>query len=90
MFRVVSTDPENDGVLYRFDWGEDTSEWYGVFLSAETCVAGHAWVSAGSYEVRAQAQDDEGKLSLWSGAHALSIESVSVYPARVVKTAVGH
>jgi hypothetical protein len=83
-FRVVTSDPENDGVLYRFDWGGDTSGWYGVFPVGETCQVKHAWADAGTYQVRAQAQDDEGKLSLWSDAHALSIESVSVHPARGV------
>ena len=89
-FRVASTDPENDGGLYRFDWGGDTSEWYGVFPSGETCAVSHAWVSAGNYQVRAQAQDDEGKMSQWSDAFALSIESVFVHPAQAARTAIGH
>jgi hypothetical protein len=66
-YTAVTTDPEGDGLYYLFDWGDGTySEWLGVYQSGEACEATHTWSSSGSFEIRVQARDTEGKISDWS------------------------
>ena len=57
-FSVVATDPEEDSVAVRFDWGDSTlSDWSGWFQSGSTIALSHAWQDTGIYEVRAWAKD---------------------------------
>jgi hypothetical protein len=67
-YSTVTTDPEGDDIYYRFDWGDGTySEWLGPYDSGEICDDGKkTWDSRGSYDVRVQARDTNGKISEWS------------------------
>lgn len=66
-YSTVTTDPENDSIYYKWDWGDGTySAWIGPFESGETCEVTHVWEQRGSYPVSVQARDDNGKLSEWS------------------------
>jgi outer membrane protein assembly factor BamB len=68
-FAVVATDPDDDSVAVRFDWGDSTvSNWTGWFTSGDTIALTHAWFSEGTYKVVAQARDQKLLSSDWSGA----------------------
>lgn len=62
-----TTDPENNDIYYRWDWGDETySQWLGPYHSGQECEESHSWDEEGSFEIRIQAKDTNGKLSEWS------------------------
>jgi len=66
-YRSSATDPDGDSVAIRFDWGDgDTSDWSDLVESDESVSDTHQWVSADTYEIRAQAKDATGTTSAWS------------------------
>ncbi len=57
-FSSSTTDPEGDGILYLFNWGDGTdSDWLGSFNSGDTCTASHFWADGGTYYVKVRAKD---------------------------------
>ena len=57
-FSTIVTDPDGDSVSVRFVWGDSTiSDWRGWHASGDTVTASHAWLSSGTFEVRAWAED---------------------------------
>ena len=81
MAYLVLHEPSVDaivGVEYRFDWGDGTmSDWAGA------SVVGHAWTTAGTYDVAAQArcQDHPEVESVWS-----LVLTVTILAAETVST----
>jgi len=68
-FTTTATDPDDDSVAVRFDWGDATvSDWSGWSASGETIALSHAWHNTGTYEVTVQARDRKELKSGWSGA----------------------
>lgn len=57
-FTTSATDPDNDSLYYRFDWGDGTtSGWVGPFDSGASGNASHFWTSGGNFTVKVQARD---------------------------------
>ena len=50
-FSTLATDPNNDSLEYRYDWGD------GVISGWGAANQSHSWSAAGSYTVKAQARD---------------------------------
>jgi len=66
-YEVYSFDPENDEVLYRVDWGDDTiSQWLGPYESGEKVIITHKWGEKGDYVIKVQSKDIYGDKSDWS------------------------
>lgn len=62
-----STDPEQDNIYYKFDWGDDTdSGWFGPYNSGDIVEASHSWDEKGNYNIRVIAKDENNKYSQWS------------------------
>ncbi|MDH5186420.1 MAG: hypothetical protein OEW70_05070 [candidate division WOR-3 bacterium] len=73
-FTTITTDPNNDGICYRFDWGnEDTSGWSAWVPSGLPCSLNYIWLRADTYYVKAQAKDVADATSSWSKAHQIII-----------------
>jgi outer membrane protein assembly factor BamB len=73
-FTTIATDPDDDSVAVRFDWGDSTvSDWSGLVPSGDTVAFTHAWPDTGTYEVRAQARDKELQNSDWSTALVVQV-----------------
>jgi hypothetical protein len=73
-FTSEATDPDGDGLCFRFDWGDgDTSDWTGWVGSGQPGGMSHAWHRSGNYAVRTQAKDHGDSMSAWSEAHQLSV-----------------
>ena len=66
-FSTSATDPNNDSLEYRYDWGT------GVISGWGAASQSHGWAAAGQYAVKAQARDTAGAESAWSGAKAVTI-----------------
>ena len=73
-FSAVTTDPEEEGLYYLFDWGDgNNSGWLGPFPSGQTAEAEHAWSELKQYEIKVRAKDIWGVTSDWSDTTTLTI-----------------
>ena len=78
-FSASATDPDDDSVAIRFDWGDgDTSEWREPVPSGDTTALSHVWRVSGVFAIRAQARDVGDSLSDWSTAATVRIDSVVI------------
>jgi hypothetical protein len=93
-FSSTATEPDDDRVAIRFDWGDgDTSDWSQYVASGESVTTKHAWSAVATCSVRAQAIDRKGLASAWSTArvvqvanrHAPNTPSVPSGPTEVEK-----
>ncbi len=73
-FSTSTTDPEDEDVSIRFDWGDgDTSDWSPFVKSEEDVTMNHSWSTAGIYNIKAQAKDLKDTTSEWSKEHQITI-----------------
>ncbi len=90
IFSVTASDPDNDSIAVRIDWGDnETSEWTELQPSDTTFELSHAWLEPGQYEVRSQTADQwyfqnpltHNSISEWSEPLIVIIsDSTSVNP----------
>ncbi len=66
-FATSGTDPDGHSINYRYDWGDGAVSGWGSATQA------HSWTAAGSFCVKAQAQDSQGAFSSWSGCRTLTV-----------------
>jgi hypothetical protein len=67
LFTSSATDPDNDSVAIRFDWGDgDTSDWSALVVGGAAVSVSHSWSAADTYTLRAQAKDARERVSVWS------------------------
>jgi len=60
-FTSTSVDPDNDPILFLFDWGDGTnSGWVGPFPSGGPGSASHIWIKGDTYQVTVTAKDTLG------------------------------
>jgi hypothetical protein len=73
-YTATCTDPEEDQVHYKFDWGDNTySEWLGPHNSDDPCTAKHAWSRQGTYDIRVKAKDEHDAETDWSDPLSISM-----------------
>ena len=73
-FSATGTDPDNDSITIRFDWGDgELSNWSRLVPSAGAVADSQAWTVVGNYAVRAMARDSKGLVSDWSSPHVTAI-----------------
>ncbi len=73
-FTTSTTDPDNDPLLYEFDWGDgSTSGWVGPFASGSPGSASHVWTSGNIFNVSVRAKDTIGAITEWSGSTSITI-----------------
>ena len=59
-YSIFSTDPEDDSIVFHINWGDNTEEKYGPYLSGETVKINHKWLKKGSYVITVKARDTHG------------------------------
>lgn len=64
-YSFVSVDIDNDDLSYSIEWGDGIEEVIGVFPSGTKAYASHNWSTAGTYSIRAKAEDSHGEQSDW-------------------------
>jgi len=75
-FYSKATDPSNDSIAIRFDWGDGTiSNWSNFTKSGDSVFMNKAYSAHGSYLIKAQTKDINGDTSGWSNAHSIIIQS---------------
>ena len=67
VFSTSATDPNNDSLEYRYDWGGSVLSSWGAASQS------HSWAAAGQYAVKAQARDSLLAESAWSAAKTVTI-----------------
>lgn len=72
-YSTFTTDPNQDSVLYVFDWGDGLADTTALLPAGDTASASHQWPNIGSYAVRARAQDARGYWSGWSDKLPVSV-----------------
>ena len=65
-YSTNTTDPDNNQVYYRWDWGDEISDWLGPYNSGVTVEADHQWDTLGTYKIKVQAKDIYDNESEWS------------------------
>jgi hypothetical protein len=77
-YSTSATDPDNDQVQYRFDWGDgEISSWTNLVNSGTTSSKIHSWTNADTYLVKAQTRDEHGSTSSWSTGLTISVNAPS-------------
>jgi len=73
-YTAYTTDPENDQIFYKFDWGDGAStEWLGPFNSGQETIVSYAWSEVGNYSLKVKAKDVNGSISYWSEPYSVQI-----------------
>lgn len=74
IYTAQTTDPNDDVIAYRFDWGDGTMSDWTLFVPSETPVnISHRWSAANTYHVRVKAKDIHNKETTWSSALPVTI-----------------
>jgi outer membrane protein assembly factor BamB len=67
IYSASTTDPDENQLLYWFDWGDGTSSgWVGPYDSGDTAHESHIWVAEGNYFLKVKAKDIHDAESGWS------------------------
>ena len=57
-YKIVSTDPEKNDIVYCFDWGDGTGQiCIGPYPSGEEVTISHTWIENGTYTITVKAAD---------------------------------
>jgi len=65
-YEFLTTDPDDDDLLYYVDWGDGTyEEWIGPYDSGEQVVLNHGWSEEGTYTIKAKVKDVYDAESDW-------------------------
>lgn len=66
-YNFVTTDPENDNVYYKIDWGDGSpiTGWLGSYASGQLIIVSHTFSKKGTYVIKCQAKDTFNTLSDW-------------------------
>ena len=73
-FHVTAGDSDGDEVGYQFDWGDGShSDWSALAPCDSAVTMTHAWDDTGRFAVRAQAQDEHGRMAGWSEPETITI-----------------
>jgi outer membrane protein assembly factor BamB len=76
-FMASTTDPDDDKVSIRFDWGNgDTSDWSLFKSTNDTIIMSYTWLTPGTYSVMAQAKDVYEMTSDWSEGFPVAITNL--------------
>ena len=74
-YSALTTDPENDQILYMFDWGDGTfSDWIGPVISGVSVSAFHAWSEIGDFEVKVRAKDIGESRGKWCDPYLVHMD----------------
>ncbi|MCM8808284.1 MAG: PKD domain-containing protein [candidate division WOR-3 bacterium] len=87
-FSSSATDPDNDSIAIRFDWGNgDTSNWSSYVRTGTTVIMSYSYPNEGTFNIRAQAKDIYGSMSEWSAP--LTITIIRNRPPNIPSTPIG-
>ena len=65
-YNITTTDPDNDKVYYKIDWGPKTTDWLGPYTSGKIITQSYTWSHKGNYTIEVKAKDTTGAESDWA------------------------
>ena len=72
-FTFVTSDPEEDDIWYKIDWGDgNVTDWIGPYENEQVITRSHSWSENGIYQIKAKAKDSQTE-SPWSNPHPIKI-----------------
>ncbi|MCK5031350.1 MAG: PKD domain-containing protein, partial [Thermoplasmatales archaeon] len=74
-----TTDPDGDQVWYKWDWGDEVSNWDGPYNSGDLVTQSHIWSNQGTYAVKVKAKDTSDVESVWSDPLPISMPKNKQY-----------
>jgi hypothetical protein len=78
-YNFTATDPDDDNLFYRIDWGDGTiSNWIGPYPSDVQVSLSHSWNNSGTYLMKVKAKDTHEAESNWSIPLAVGIYDISL------------
>ncbi|MCX6741332.1 MAG: PKD domain-containing protein [Candidatus Parcubacteria bacterium] len=78
-FSASAINPDSNMVAIRFDWGDgNKSDWGAYVSSGQIDSASHTWTKAGTFDVKAQAKNQQGSTSPWSSQLAVTADTAAV------------
>ena len=72
-YTTSAADPNGNDLYYKWDWGDEMSDWFGPFRSGENVSISHIWDEKNSYEIKVKVKDIYGRESPWSDPLIISI-----------------
>ena len=72
-YQTSTTDPNGNQIFYKWDWGDEITEWDGPYDSGETITASHIWNEQGDYQIKVKAKNTYDKESEWSDPLSISM-----------------
>jgi hypothetical protein len=89
-YTAVTTDPDNDNISYRFDWGDGTiSDWTAAVPSGTPGSQRHLWGLGGNVDITCQVKDRYGLKSNWSEPLSVRIHKPEISIAKVAGSMLG-
>ena len=60
-------------MYYKWDWGDEVSNWDGPYNSGDLVTKSHIWSNKGTYAVKVKAKDTSDVESVWSDPLQISM-----------------
>ena len=86
-YNTSTTDPDDDQVYYKWDFGDEVTDWMGPFDSGEGVSESHIWALPGTYMVKVKAKDVHEAESDWS--EPVEVAIVELEPDVVIDSITG-
>jgi len=78
-YSTSTDDPDGDQVWYKWDWGDEVSDWDGPYTSGDPVTTSHTWSNQGTYAVKVKAKDTSDAESVWSDPLSVSMPKNKQY-----------
>jgi hypothetical protein len=78
-YSTSANDPEGDQVWYKWDWGNEISDWDGPYISGDLVTQSHKWPSQGTYAIKVKAKDNNDLESVWSDPLLVTMPKTKIY-----------
>ena len=72
-YSTSTEDLDGDQVWYKWDWGDEVSNWDGPYTSGDPVTTSHTWSNQGTYAVKVKAKDTSDAESVWSDPLSVSM-----------------
>jgi PKD domain len=78
-YSTSTEDLDGDQVWYKWDWGDEVSNWDGPYNSGDSVDTSHVWSNQGTYAVKVKAKDTSDAESVWSDPLSISMPKNKPY-----------
>jgi hypothetical protein len=84
-YSTSAIDPDGDQVYYKWDWGDEISNWDGPYDSGLNVEASHIWNTKGDYSIKVKSKDTYGDESDWSDPLSISMPRNNLFISKLLQ-----